>query len=642
VVTRPRVLAALCLILGLLLLPRLALFAQFTSALLTWPWQFDYDEGVNLHAAWLLAHGANIYLPNPPDRFISAPYPPALYLLSAPLLLLGGIQLQGPRVLVLLATLAIAALLAYLVRREPAPWPVALLAAALWLCLSPVIIWAALYKQDMAGLAFGVAGLAAITRADGEPARAARWRGAALALFALAFFTKQSALAPAAAAVVWLILRDRRAGLRFAGMLLAALAGGLALLLAVSRGGFWQHAIVYQALPWLFDFWRRLASRLAGEYWPLLIWALAVCALALVEWAPRLRHTRERPAGVAPPLVAVYAAAALGSVMIQAGYVGANYNHLLDLCPPLIWLAGRGLARAAAAPGRAGAAALAAGGALLVAQVFSFGGLEHWYTAGLWPSATRDREMQGLSDQIRAAGGPLYAEDATLLLLNGQAPIYDDPATIALVSDSGAWDERRLVQDVRDRRFPLIIMRHGGWIWSRAAGAAFSDSYDLAFAGTLDVFRPRVYPLNPATTLDCDLGAPAELRLRGVSLSPGAADAGVAAGADLRVALYWRALRPPGDYATFVHLLDATGQTVAPRDNPHSATGQPTSAWLPGADRVEMTDLPLPASLRPGVYRLIAGVYSAAGGQVTSVPARCPDPARALGGAVDAGSVRVR
>ena len=80
----------------------------------------DYDEGVNLHAAWLLAHGDNIYLPNPPDRFISAPYPPLMYLLTVPTLWLGGLQLLGPRLIVLAGTLAIGGLLVYLVRREGA------------------------------------------------------------------------------------------------------------------------------------------------------------------------------------------------------------------------------------------------------------------------------------------------------------------------------------------------------------------------------------------------------------------------------------------------------------------------------------------------------------------------------------------
>ena len=166
---------------------------------MTWRWQIDYDEGVNLHAAWLLAHGANIYLPNPPDRFISAPYPPLLYLLTVPRSVLGGIQLLGPRLLVLRGTLAIAA--CYLPRAPGARGLAGrLLAAAIWLSSRPVIIWAGVYKQDMVALALGVGGLCGDRRGRApHAARPGRCAGR-LALFALAFFTKQSALAPAAAA----------------------------------------------------------------------------------------------------------------------------------------------------------------------------------------------------------------------------------------------------------------------------------------------------------------------------------------------------------------------------------------------------------------------------------------------------------
>ena len=633
--------------LGLALLPRLGLFAGFAGANLAWPWQFDYDEGVNLHAAWALGHGTNIYFANPPDHFLSAPYPPMLYVLTVPLLWLGGLGLAGPRALVLLATLAVAALLAYLARREGLPWPGALACGALWLALSPVIIWATLYKQDMLALACGLGGLAVLGAGDRLPSRRAQL--GALGLFVLAFFTKQSALAPAAAGVAWLFLRDWQAGLRLGGGLVAALVVGIVGLLALSGGGFWDHAITYQTYPWLTEFWRRLMGRLAGEYWPLLLIGLLVALPVLGGWLGRACG-RPVPARAWQrldlPLAVVYLGAASGSVMIQAGYSGANYNHLLDLFPPLIWLVGRGLAGWAAPVRWAQGVAVGVAGLALAQAAWLWQpqplGLAAWYSTSYWPSAARDGEMQGRRQLVQAAVGDIYSEDATLLLLNGRQPIYDDPDTIATMGDRGGWDERQLVQDLHDRRFPLILLRHGAWRWSQAAGAAFEAGYDLTFGGTLDVYKPKVYPTGPARRRDCDLGRPVELRLLGASLSPGAGQAGVPAGSDLQIALDWQALRAPGDYATFVHLLDSGGKQVAGRDNPHSATGQPTSAWPLGQPTRELTDLPLPAGLAPGLYRLIGGVYGTAGGGFQAVPVACPDAAQQVGDAVDLGAVRVR
>jgi hypothetical protein len=638
VVAKARLLGFASLLIALLLVPRLVQFVTFSTGLVTWHWQMDYDEGVNLHAAWLLAHGDNIYLPNPPDRFISAPYPPLMYLLTVPTLWLGGLQLLGPRLIVLAGTLAIGGLLAYLVRREGAGWPGAVLAGATWFALTPVIIWGALYKQDMIALALGLAGLAVL---QAQPQ--GRGRYWALALFALAFFTKQSALAPAAAGVAWLFLRDRRAGLRFGGLLLAVLVAGFVFLMGVSRGGFWEHAIVYQTFPWALSDWRRVIGRLTGEYGALTLIAGVVALWGLGGWLRRLRGANLVRDNLELALPMLYALAATGSLMIQAGYAGANYNHLLDIFPPLIWLLGRALAGARTvrtAPQWVLAAGLYT---LMLIQVWLPQGPERWYSMIYWPSAARSTEMARLATLLRDTPGEIYTEDATLVLLDGRALAYDDPDTSAVMGQRGLWDERRVVQDLRDRRFPLIFTRHGAYRWSRAGLAAFDDSYEPAFQGSIDIYRPRVYPLRPQYTLGCEMGSPAELRLAGVSLGPGLAADGIAAGSDLRLALYWDALRPPGDYATFVHLIDATGKTVAARDNPHSAAGRPTSAWAPGTSVTEITDLPLPAGLAPGAYRLIGGVYSTAGGQFQAVPVACPAaPERRVGDAVDLGAVPVR
>src|SRR6476620_7933601 len=81
---RDFVVSAVAIACLLLLLGRLVAFWNITSALVRWPWQFDFDEGHNLNATVLLAHGSNIYRQNGPDSFISAPYTPLFYLANAP------------------------------------------------------------------------------------------------------------------------------------------------------------------------------------------------------------------------------------------------------------------------------------------------------------------------------------------------------------------------------------------------------------------------------------------------------------------------------------------------------------------------------------------------------------------------------
>jgi 4-amino-4-deoxy-L-arabinose transferase-like glycosyltransferase len=84
----------------------------------------------------------------------------------------------------------------------------------------------------------------------------------------------------------------------------------------------------------------------------------------------------------------------------------------------------------------------------------------------------------------------------------------------------------------------------------------------------------------------------------------------VRAGEVLPLALYWRAARQlPADYTVFVHLLDDQGGKLAQRDLPPLEGSLPTSRWTPGELVRDDQDLPVPVSVPPGTYRLVAGMY---------------------------------
>lgn len=84
----------------------------------------------------------------------------------------------------------------------------------------------------------------------------------------------------------------------------------------------------------------------------------------------------------------------------------------------------------------------------------------------------------------------------------------------------------------------------------------------------------------------------------------------VTPGKALLLNLYWQPLvRPDADYAVFLHLLGADGETVARRDTLIRGGDYPMSRWRPGELVVDLADLPLPADLPAGRYRLELGVY---------------------------------
>jgi len=86
-------------------------------------------------------------------------------------------------------------------------------------------------------------------------------------------------------------------------------------------------------------------------------------------------------------------------------------------------------------------------------------------------------------------------------------------------------------------------------------------------------------------------------------------------GSELEVTLYWRADHPLGrDYTVFVQLLDSTGRLVAQADSPPARGSLPTSLWIPGELIADKHSLSL-ASLAPGRYQLITGLYILESGQ---------------------------
>lgn len=654
-ITAPRagthlVVPALVLLTGLALLPRLGSFFEISTALIAWPWQFDYTEGVNLNATVRLAGGENIYQPNGTETFLSAPYPPLFYLLTAPFAWIAGPSFGAGRAISLLATLAVGGLLAYIVGRVTARWAAGVLIGLLWLTLSPVIVWAAHFKQDMPALAFALAGVAwVLTYPTGR-----RFYGGAV-WFALAFYTKQSAIDAAAATVLWLLIRDWRTGLRFTLVLGGLVAVPFLALDRLFAGGFGEHLVGNHALPWSERRFGRTLNRLLDEYWPLLMAggaALLGVGLGIARRGTRLRDGETRRAALSSPwsLAALYLGGATVTTLTRIGYEGANYNHLLDGLAPLCLLLGLALGRLwrqaeeRGSQGRAGAlGGLLALGILGAAQLTAFQDPHTWYR-GAWPSPAIDTQMRTLSRLIASHPGDIYSEDAYLILSNGRRVLYDDPSTFVPLANLEKWDDGVLNQSLRDRRFALILLQRGSGRWTPEGLATLHDNYTLQFPDFIDTYVPKMIPNQPQYGLACTLAENDQsVALEGYSLSPGVTWRGILPGETLRATFHWRAQqRLRHNYASFLHLVNAQGERVAGQDNPATGAPQPPTAWEPGRVITDIAAIPIPPDLPPGRYQLVAGMYRLDGGTIHPLAAQCDQSKHTYGPAIAAGWIEVK
>jgi hypothetical protein len=92
------------------------------------------------------------------------------------------------------------------------------------------------------------------------------------------------------------------------------------------------------------------------------------------------------------------------------------------------------------------------------------------------------------------------------------------------------------------------------------------------------------------------------------------ASSSVRPGETVALTLYWRVKQDVDaqqlPLSLFVHLLDERGEFAAGRD----LLAFPTAGWRNGDVWLQQNDVPLPADLKEGKYRLEIGVYSQADG----------------------------
>jgi 4-amino-4-deoxy-L-arabinose transferase-like glycosyltransferase len=447
-------------------------FVVHARAPLLSPWSRDYGEGSVLAMAQLLANGRSYFVDLRDYPFLLGNYPPVFVGLTALSQVLFGPTLLAPRLLSLLASLGLLAVLLALLRHLLGDLCVALAFSALLVMPWFVTTWAALARVDMTAIFFSFAGLAVVIR-RGPTLRA--WP--ALVLFWLAFFTKQNAvLAPAAVLLDLLLGRDRRflrALAAYAGPLVALFG---ALLLA-TRGGAWRPLVTWTAAA---DYeWGRMGDsylHLAVMAGPLL--ALIASALMAVP-----RAVLEGPGR----LLLVYFLLNLAGLatIAKAGAAQCYFIEPWLATLPLAAWALRALGERFRAVRSWWPAVLLAAAAVPTYMNLSLDRL---------PQALRrpDRatEFFTLTRLVRETPGPILCENMCVLVVN-RRPVLLDPWGIVMLARKGVFRPDRLVRDCETGRFPLVVVERRMWDIPDFGECLERRYQPLADLGPYQALRPR-------------------------------------------------------------------------------------------------------------------------------------------------------
>lgn len=461
-----------------------ALIVLLQSApLVRLPFEIDYGEGLMLEGA-LRIHDHQPLYPSPYGfPVVLHDWGPVAYV-AATLALPGG-QPSYPsgRVLVVIASIALAALVGVLLKRWTGSSWIAIAFGLVLLTLPGFRFWLYLFRIDVIAIVFSVLGLLLYDRNEKRWFWAVPW-------FVLAIFSKYTVVAAPLAVFSHLLLKRRtRDAIAFAAAMSLACLLIFAILQATSGGWFVFHMFSTHSDRYsILQFFA-----LAGLVW---LSAPLVSGLAVWQVAQDFRMRQWSLASI------YFAASCVTS--LSAGQFGSTTNHFLEWMVASCMCAGLGFAQLAVnVPKRLGPIAVLLSVSVLMGVVLQS-------RSKLQPTAGLADCAQAYSSIRTFPSKAILAQNPGPLVVTGKPVMVSDPFVYTHLVMHGRWPDTRIEQLVKQRYFGLIVMAD-----DPSAGQSFEST------GWPD-------PLRNAITTNYHVGRRFVCRSASVMLEPNAPAAGAA------------------------------------------------------------------------------------------------------------------
>ena len=487
---------------------QILMFVVIEVRLVRKPSTSSYGEGPVQWMAMQILDRHLAYQPIDRIPYVVYPYPP-LYMLTARFLshFAGDLLLTG-RSLSAASALAIALIIGLTVflglpTHAPKRWRLAsaTFGGAQLLLMWSVITYAPIMRVDMLALLFSFSGFIVFIFAG----RRQTGQYAAVALFILALFTKQTALPiPITCLIAGLLVNWRQTVRAYA---LGAVLGiaGLAYFTAYFGGTFLYHIFTYNIAEFSFRHALIQIAQHVCEQFPLAVVATATClgvwngkAAAHSGWLPFLR---KRLTGNLYGRTAVMGGVHLALATVWAlsvGRIGSDINYFLEWDIGCCLLAGLFVFRLLATwKATRVPSPIETVSYLLVPSITLFAVIS--LLPMVFPQALVGAiQLQDNADTARVVQmihdtpGPVLSEDALLSIKAGK-PVIAELETVNFQRRMGKWDERPLVEMLEQQRFGLVVvMEITSQRYSPSMEAAIESAYVLSERiGGYSIYRPR-------------------------------------------------------------------------------------------------------------------------------------------------------
>jgi hypothetical protein len=481
----------------LVLIGYFLIYVVYAINLMQFPFDYDQGEGFELVDTIMFSQGRWPYQDTNVYPYYSSNYPPLFHVMVVPFVWVFGEAYWYGRLLGFLGTLVTAAAIGYAVYRGSNHKWIAILSGLAFLASNTVYHIGPLFRQHMTMVMFETLAVLVLAGANETEDTNKRRRtiAAGLAFVLAAGYTKQLAVATAAAVFVFMFIRQPRRSVVW-GILFAVIGAGIFLWMNVATNGQWWlqtiAANVNEFYPdqtvGLFRLWFSLHG--------FLLVPAALYTLYELYFARLSIYTLWFAAAVANSVLSgkwgagdSYFATAIAAMCILSGLFAARtLNRSWTFAPNY-------LSRIFVQPLRRYAPAFATVGLIVIPLLYlgyggavlhmptegaGFGTISSWL--GLQPNAdngfydsagriaggyadighlTTQEDIEAgwrIVELVRAAEGPVLNEEAAFNLLAGKE-VITNPTQLLNLWKNDMFDSTELVAMIDAREFGLIVMR---------------------------------------------------------------------------------------------------------------------------------------------------------------------------------------
>lgn len=440
--TLPGIILSLTL---LLLVARLGIslfeYSRLARAALAFPFPLDYGEGPILDQTLRLAQFENIYR----NSFASAPYtvsnyPPLFQLIQVPLAWIVGPAFWYGRLISILSAVGAAGLIGLILNALTSDRLAAAMGGLTLLAFPYLLQGSVLNRVDALALALSLGGLYATVRWPSH--RQGPWV-AGLLFTATAFTNPRYALTAPLTAFVWLWhLEHPRQAFRLVAIVTGSCLGLFLSLNLFTQGGFYLNTVLANLTSFS---WDTVTSYLLNLYLHAGYLVIGCLVFIIIE--------RLGEATRSWTLVVTYCLGA-AFMTLAAGMANSSANDLFEVVAALCLASGAFIAWAGESYWFK---------ALLVfVLAVQINVLIDWsrqdYIPAHMSKIADTREIEQLAEYVRAAQGPILADEYMgLIPLNGRR-LYFQPIEYKQLQAANLWSDAALIAAIQREEFSVILL----------------------------------------------------------------------------------------------------------------------------------------------------------------------------------------